>query len=154
MRKVTIAVTQFACSWDLPDNLDRAEALVRRAAGDGAEVILLQELFAAPYFCITEDPRHFALAAPFEGHPVIARFAALARELGVVLPVSIFERAGEAHFNTMAMVDADGCVLGRYRKSHIPIGSPPAPNPAGTAKQGNPIGPRSPSSGGRCPVPS
>lgn len=69
MRKVTIAVTQFACSWDLPDNLDRAEALVRRAAGDGAEVILLQELFATPYFCITEDPRHFALAAPFEGPP-------------------------------------------------------------------------------------
>ncbi len=122
MRKVTVAVTQFACSWDLPANLDRAEALVRRAAGEGAEVVLLQELFAAPYFCITEDPRHFALAVPFEGHPLIARFADLARELGVVLPVTVFERAGEAHFNTLAMIDADGTLLGRYRKSHIPQG--------------------------------
>ena len=122
MRKVTIAVTQFACSWDLAGNLDRAEALVRQAAGEGAGVVLLQELFATPYFCITEDPRHFALAAPFDGHPVIARFADLARDLGVVLPVTVFERAGEAHFNTLAMIDADGRVLGRYRKSHIPQG--------------------------------
>ncbi len=122
MRKVTVAVTQFACSWDLPANLDKAEALVRRAAGDGADVIVIQELFATPYFCITEDPRHFALAAPFEGHPVIARFADLAHDLGVVLPVTVFERAGEAHFNTLAMIDADGRVLGRYRKSHIPQG--------------------------------
>ncbi|XBC65584.1 N-carbamoylputrescine amidase [Defluviimonas sp. SAOS-178_SWC] len=122
MREVTVAVTQFACSWDLPSNLDKAEALVRRAAADGAGVIVIQELFAAPYFCITEDPRHFALAAPFEGHPVIARFADLARELGVVLPVTVFERAGEAHFNTLAMIDGDGRVLGRYRKSHIPQG--------------------------------
>jgi N-carbamoylputrescine amidase len=122
MREVTVAVTQFACTWDLPANLDRAEALVRRAAGAGAEVILLQELFATPYFCITEDPRHFALAAPIEGHPVVARFAALARELGVVLPVPVFERANEAHFNSVAMVDADGRVLGSYRKSHIPQG--------------------------------
>ena len=122
MRKVTIAVTQFACSWDLPGNLDRAEALVRQAAAEGAGVVLLQELFATPYFCITEDPRHFALAAPFDGHPAIARFADLARDLGVVLPVTVFERAGEAHFNTLAMIDADGRVLGRYRKSHIPQG--------------------------------
>lgn len=122
MRNVTIAVTQFACSWDLPANLDRAEALVRRAAAAGAQVILLQELFATPYFCITEDPRHLALAAPLAEHPVVARFAALARALGVVLPVSVFERAGEAHFNTVAMVDADGRVLGSYRKSHIPQG--------------------------------
>ncbi|MCB2116620.1 MAG: N-carbamoylputrescine amidase [Rhodobacteraceae bacterium] len=122
MRRVTIGVTQFACGWDLPANLDRAEALVRRAAGQGANVVLLQELFAAPYFCITEDPKYFALAQPLEGHPVVARFAALAKELGVVLPVSVFERAGEAHFNTVAMVDADGTVLGAYRKSHIPQG--------------------------------
>lgn len=122
MRNVTIGVTQFACSWDLPANLDRAEALVRRAAGAGAQVILLQELFATPYFCITEDPRHLALAEPMPDHPVVARFAALARELGVVLPVSVFERAGEAHFNSVAMVDADGAILGTYRKSHIPQG--------------------------------
>ena len=122
MRTVTLAATQFACTWDLPANADTAERLVRQAAGQGAQVILVQELFATPYFCITEDPRHFALAAPAEGHPLVARFADLARELGVVLPVSFFERAGEAHFNSVAMVDADGTVLGIYRKSHIPQG--------------------------------
>ncbi len=122
MRNVTVEVGWFAPGWDLPANLDRAEALVRRAAGEGAQVILLQELFATPYFCITEEPRHLALAAPMEGHPVVARFAALARELGVVLPVSVFERAGEAHFNSVAMVDRDGSILGTYRKSHIPQG--------------------------------
>lgn len=122
MRQVTIAVTQFACSWDLTANLDRAEALVREAAGEGAGIVLLQELFATPYFCITEQPEHLVLAFPFAGNPLIERFASLARELGVVLPVSFFERAGEAHFNSLAMVDADGSVLGCYRKSHIPQG--------------------------------
>ncbi len=122
MRSVTVAATQFACGWDLPLNADRAEALVRRAAGEGAGVVLIQELFATPYFCIEQHPRYFELAAPAEGHPLITRFAALARELGVVLPVSFFERAGQAHFNSVAMVDADGLVLGIYRKSHIPQG--------------------------------
>jgi N-carbamoylputrescine amidase len=122
VRTVTVAATQFACSWDLPANADRAEALVRRAAGEGAEVILVQELFATPYFCITQDPRHFALARPIGGHPLIARFAALAAELGVVLPCSVFEQAGQAFFNSVAMIDADGRVLGVYRKSHIPQG--------------------------------
>lgn len=122
MKSVTVAATQFACSWDLPANLDRAEALVRKAAAEGAGVVLLQELFAAPYFCIEQHARYFDLALPAEGHPLIARFAALARELGVVLPVSFFERAGPAFFNSVAMVDADGQVLGIYRKSHIPQG--------------------------------
>ena len=122
MRNVTLAATQFACTWDLPANADTAERLVRQAAADGAQVILVQELFATPYFCITQDPAHFALAAPIAGHPLVARFAALARELGVVLPVSVFERAGTVHFNSVAMVDADGRVLGTYRKSHIPQG--------------------------------
>ncbi len=122
MREVTLAAVQFACSWDIEANLATAERLVRQAAGRGAQVILLQELFATPYFCITEDPRHFALAAPADGNPLLARFAALARALGVVLPVSFFERAGPAHFNSLAMVDADGRVLGLYRKSHIPQG--------------------------------
>ncbi|EEW24701.1 N-carbamoylputrescine amidase [Rhodobacter ferrooxidans] len=119
---ITVAAPQFACSWDLPANADRAEAMVRRAAGQGAQVILLQELFATPYFCITQRPEYFALAQPFEGHPLIARFAALAKELAVVLPLSFFERAGQVHFNSVAMIDADGRVLGRYRKSHIPQG--------------------------------
>ncbi|NDR57313.1 N-carbamoylputrescine amidase [Aliiruegeria sabulilitoris] len=122
MREVTVAVTQFACSDDHGANADRAEALVRQAAAEGGQVILPQELFHGPYFCITEDPRYFDWAAPFEGNPLIARFAELARELGVVLPISYFERAGQAHFNSLAMVDADGKVLGNYRKSHIPQG--------------------------------
>lgn len=122
MREVTFAVTQFASDVDGAGNVDRAEALVREAAGQGAQVILLQELFAAPYFCKVEDPAAFATAAPRDGHPLLARFADLARELGVVLPVSYFERAGPAFFNTIEMIDADGSLLGRYRKSHIPQG--------------------------------
>jgi len=122
MRQISLAATQFACTWDLPDNADRAEALVRQAAGQGAQVILVQELFAAPYFCIEQRPEYFALAQPMAGHPLIARFSALAAELGVVLPCSYFERAGQAFFNSCAMIDADGRVLGNYRKTHIPQG--------------------------------
>ncbi len=119
-REVTLAATQFACTWELEANLATAERLVREAAGRGAQLVLVQELFAAPYFPITQDPRHFALAGPAQGHPVIERFSRLAGELGVVLPVSFFERAGQAFFNSVAVVDADGAVLGVYRKSHIP----------------------------------
>jgi N-carbamoylputrescine amidase len=122
MREVTFAVTQFAADAERDRNLDTAEALVREAAGQGAQVILLQELFADPYFCKTQNPVYFDLAAPREGHPVLARFADLARELGVVLPLSFFERAGQAYFNSLAMIDADGSELGIYRKSHIPQG--------------------------------
>lgn len=122
MRHVTLAATQFACSWDLPANIDKAEALVRQAAGQNAQVVLVQELFGTPYFCIEQRPEYFAMALPFEGHPLIARFAVLARELGVVLPCCYFEKAGQAHFNSCAMIDADGRVLGNYRKSHIPQG--------------------------------
>jgi N-carbamoylputrescine amidase len=122
MRKVTVAATQFACSWDLAANADKAEALVRRAAADGAQVVLIQELFATPYFCIEQHPQYFDLAQPMADHPLIARFAALARALGVVVPLSFFERAGQAHFNSVAMIDADGRVLGCYRKTHIPQG--------------------------------
>jgi N-carbamoylputrescine amidase len=119
-RDVTLAATQFACSPDIPANLDAAERLVREAAGRGAQIVLLQELFATPYFPITQDTRHFGLAAPAEGHPILARFGRLAGELGVVLPVSFFERAGQACFNSVAVFDADGACLGVYRKSHIP----------------------------------
>lgn len=122
MRIVTVAATQFACSWDLPANADRAEAVVRQAAGQGAQIILIQELFAAPYFCITQRTDYFELALPMADHPLIARFSALARELGVVLPCSYFERARQAFFNSVAMIDADGRVLGNYRKTHIPQG--------------------------------
>ena len=93
-------------------NVDRAERLVRDAVGRGAQVVLLPELFESLYFCRTENPAHFDLARPFEGNPLIERFAALAAELEVVLPLSFFERAGQTHFNSLAMIDADGRVLG------------------------------------------
>lgn len=118
--KVTVAATQMACSWDIDANIDRAEALVRQAAGSGANIVLLQELFETPYFCITADPRHFKLARSREGHPTIERMQALAKELNVVLPVSFFEKSGLAYYNSIVVVDADGSVVGHYRKSHIP----------------------------------
>jgi len=121
-RRVTVATTQFACASDRKTNIARAEAMVRRAAAAGAEVILLQELFETPYFCIDQDARHFALATTVEENPALRHFAPIARELGVVLPISFFERAGQAFFNTVAMLDADGRILGTYRKSHIPNG--------------------------------
>lgn len=122
MRNVTFATTQFAAVADRAANVARAEQLVRDAAGHGAQVILLQELFESLYFCQDQDGAYFGFAAPFKDNPLIARMAALAKELGVVLPISFFERAGQAHFNSLAMIDADGTVLGLYRKSHIPDG--------------------------------
>jgi N-carbamoylputrescine amidase len=122
MREVTVAATQAACGLDRAGNVDRAEALVREAAGRGAQIVLLQELFETPYFCQDQRREHFALSAPAEGHPTLARMAALARELAVVLPVSFFERANNAHYNSLQVIDADGRPLGVYRKSHIPDG--------------------------------
>jgi N-carbamoylputrescine amidase len=121
-RTVTVAATQFACSWDLPANLDRAEQLVRAAQARGAQVILLQELFATPYFCIEQDAGYLRLAQTAADSPILRRFGALAAQLSVVLPISFFERAGNAYFNSLAMFDADGRRLGVYRKSHIPNG--------------------------------
>ena len=118
--KVTFAATQFACSADAAANLDSAERAVREAAGRGAQVVLLQELFETPYFCKDHLSSHFQLARPIAGSPVVQRFQALARELAVALPLSVFERANNAYFNSLAMIDADGSVLGVYRKSHIP----------------------------------
>ncbi|MDH0319460.1 N-carbamoylputrescine amidase [Aeromonas caviae] len=120
MSKIVVATTQFACSWELERNLDTAESLVRDAAARGANLVLLQELFATPYFCIEQYHGHLALAESFEQSRVLRRFSALARELGGVLPISWFERAGNACFNSLAMADADGRLLGVYRKTHIP----------------------------------
>ncbi len=120
MRKITVAATQMTCSLDRERNILDAEQLVRDAAARGARIILLQELFAAPYFCKDQDGSHFALAEERDGNALIEHFSALARELEVVLPISFFERAGRAFFNSLAMLDADGAVLGVYRKSHIP----------------------------------
>jgi N-carbamoylputrescine amidase len=121
-RKVTVAATQFACAWDIDANVDRAEKLVRRAAQDGAQVILPQELFETPYFCIEQDSRHLRLATSLQDNRAVTRMVQLARELNVVLPVSFFEHAGHAYFNTVAVIDAGGEVLGTYRKAHIPNG--------------------------------
>jgi N-carbamoylputrescine amidase len=121
-RPVTVAAIQMACDWDTPGNIARAERLVRRAAAAGAQIILLPELFTTPYFCIEQDVRHLALAHELSEDPAVQRFARVARELGVVLPISFFERAGHARFNSIAIVDADGSTLGVYRKSHIPNG--------------------------------
>jgi N-carbamoylputrescine amidase len=117
-----VAVTQFACTWDAAENIARAESLVRRAVHEGAQLVLLQELFEMPYFCIEQDVRHLRLATTLEDNPAVRHMAALARELNVVLPVSFFECAGRAYFNSIAIVDADGSVLGVYRKAHIPNG--------------------------------
>ena len=120
MRPVTLAATQMACSWDIDANIAKAEALVREAAEAGAQIILLQELFETPYFCITQDYEHLKLARPFAKSRVISHFSALAKELGVVLPISFFEEANLARFNALAVFDADGEHLTTYRKTHIP----------------------------------
>lgn len=122
MRQVTCAITQMASRQDWAKNCDAAEALVREAKAKGADLILLQELFDGDYFCIEQHAKFFANATELDRHPTVKRFAALAKELGVVLPVSVFERAGNAHYNTTVIVDADGRELGHYRKSHIPDG--------------------------------
>ncbi len=120
MSKLTVAVLQFSCSWDLPRNLAEAERHVRAAAAAGARLIFLPELFATPYFCIEQDHAHLALAQPYDDSPLLQRFASLAAELNVVLPISWFERAGNAYFNSLTVADADGSLLGVYRKTHIP----------------------------------
>jgi len=121
-RPVTVAAIQMACGWDTQANIARAEQLVRTAAQRGAQIILLPELFETPYFCIEQDVRHLALAHELAEDPAVRHFARVARELEVVLPISFFERAGRAHFNSIAILDADGSHLGVYRKSHIPNG--------------------------------
>ena len=123
MSTVTVAATQMACSWDRGANMARAEKLIREAARRGAQVILIQELFETPYFCMDHASRHFGMAKPLEGHPAVEQFRGLARELDVVLPVSVFERANNAFYNSLVMVEAGGAVLGSYRKSHIPEGT-------------------------------
>jgi N-carbamoylputrescine amidase len=119
---LSLGAVQMSMTPDVAANLDTAERLVRDAAGRGARIILIPELFEDVYFCKDVDAKHLQRARPVDGHPTVARFAALAAELGVVLPLSIFERAGNALFNTVVMVDADGRTLGTYRKSHIPDG--------------------------------
>lgn len=121
-RTLRIAVLQAAFGEDMAANITTIERLIRDAAKDGAKVILPPELFQGPYFCKREETRWFAEAHPYKEHPVVTTLAPLAGELGVALPLSIFEREGQEYYNSLVMVDADGSILGLYRKSHIPDG--------------------------------
>jgi N-carbamoylputrescine amidase len=122
MATLKVAATQMACSSDRHENLANAERLVRAAADQGAQIILLQELFETLYFCQAEKVAFFQLATEREANAAIAAFAKLARELAVVLPISFFEKRNQAHYNSLAVIDADGTVLETYRKTHIPEG--------------------------------
>ncbi len=124
MRKVKVAATQMSCSWNREEVLDKAEKLVRKAAAEGANIILLQELFETPYFCQKQKFEYFDLAKPLSENAAVKRFTEVAKELQVVLPISFYEKAGNTAFNTIAIIDADGTILGTYRKTHIPDGLP------------------------------
>jgi N-carbamoylputrescine amidase len=112
----------MACGWDRQENIRNAERLVRQAKAQGAQIVLLQELFETPYFCQDQRQDLFGLASPAEENPAVLHFQKLAAELELVLPISFFERANNAHYNSLAVIDADGRRLGIYRKSHIPDG--------------------------------
>lgn len=122
MATVTVAALQTAFTDDVDTNVGRVEALVREAAGKGAQIILPSELFEGHYFCRTQAEDDFDRARPVADHPTLARMSALASELGVVIPVSFFEQDGPERYNSLAVIDADGRNLGVYRKSHIPDG--------------------------------
>lgn len=120
MRQVKVAALQFSCSRDVQENINKAEKMVREAADNDANIILLPELFERQYFCQEKRYDYYDYALPLEKNPAVNRFKEVAKELGVVIPVSFYERDIDRLFNTVAMIDADGRVLGIYRKTHIP----------------------------------
>jgi len=120
MRQVKVAALQFSCSRDVQENINKAEMMVREAADNDANIILLPELFERQYFCQEKRYDYYDYALPLEKNPAVNRFKEVAKELGVVIPVSFYERDIDRLFNTVAMIDADGSVLGIYRKTHIP----------------------------------
>lgn len=120
MRQVKVAALQFSCSRNIEENINKAERMVRVAADNGANIILLPELFERQYFCQEKRYDYYEYALPLDENPAVNRFKEVAKELGVVIPVSFYERDIDRLFNTVAMIDADGCVLGIYRKTHIP----------------------------------
>ena len=122
MRKVTVAATQMSCTDNIDINIEKADRLVREAKAKGADIILLQELFETPYFCQKEKPEYYEYAMDLDANKAVEHFSRLAAELKVVLPISFYEKSNYARYNSLAMIDADGTVLGVYRKSHIPDG--------------------------------
>lgn len=124
MRKVTTAVTQMSCSLDREKTLSTAEHLVKSAAEKGANIVLLQELFETPYFCQMHKFEYFNLAKTLEENVAVNHFKVLAIKLGIVIPVSFYEKSGNTAFNSVAVIDATGEILGVYRKTHIPDGMP------------------------------
>jgi N-carbamoylputrescine amidase len=122
MRKVKVAATQMSCTNSIDENIAKAERLVRDAAEQGAQIILLQELFETPYFCQKEKACYYDLATELEHNKAVNHFKKIAKELEVVLPISFYEKKNYARYNSLAVIDADGEVLGKYRKSHIPDG--------------------------------
>lgn len=120
MRKVTVGSIQMAMSWNKEETLAKAEKLVREAAKKGAQIILLPELFETPYFCQEKNYDHYQLATTLQDNSAILRFKPIAKELDIVLPISFYEIDGNSLFNTVALIDTNGEVMGTYRKTHIP----------------------------------
>ena len=120
MKNVTVACTQMSCTWDREENIAKAKKLIREAADKGANIIQIQELFETPYFAQTVDYEYIDLARQRENNPMLNEMCQLAKELKVVLPMSFYEDAGIVRYNTTAVIDADGSILGYYRKTHIP----------------------------------
>ena len=121
-RSICVAALQASYGEDMAANIAKTKQLIREAAGRGAQVILPSELFQGPYFCVSQEERWFEGAYPALEHPCVLAMQPLAAELGVVIPVSIFEREGPCYYNSIVILDADGKALGTYRKSHIPDG--------------------------------
>ena len=121
-RNITVAGIQTSYGEDMQANIDKTIAFVREAAGQGAQVILPSELFQGPYFCVSQEEHWFTHAYEWREHPCVTAMAPVAKELGVAIPVSIFEKDGPQYYNSLVMLDADGEALGVYRKSHIPDG--------------------------------
>ena len=121
-RTLSVAAIQTTYGADMDANIEKTAGFIEVAAKQGAQVVLPSELFQGPYFCTTQDERWFKTAYPAHAHPCVTRLQPVARKFGVVIPVSIYEKDGPAYYNSVAIVDADGEVLGTYRKSHIPDG--------------------------------
>ena len=121
-KTVTVAATQMSCSRDSKANITNAKKLISKAASEGAQIILIQELFESVYFCCLNKTEEFNMARPFENNPLLQEMAELAKELSVVLPISFFEKDNNTFYNSLSVIDADGSISAPYRKSHIPDG--------------------------------